>query len=127
MRSIKKRLRFRDISTLFTILVIYIFKPLILTVLDNSRILTHIYRAYFHDILAGIAIMAYINTLLNFFGFKVIKSIYHSVSISLLCGIVWEFFAPFLKNSAVFDYLDLIAYCVGASLYQLLINNKCKE
>ena len=45
----------------------------------------------------------------------------HLFPFLLLCGGVWEGFAPLLKPTAVFDWYDFLAYLTGGALYYLLI------
>lgn len=77
---------------------------------------------YGYDILAGVFILGFVNLLLTRSGlsFRLQRPAY-LFPFLLLCGGVWEGFAPVLKPTAVFDWYDFPAYLAGGALYYLLV------
>ena len=76
-------------------------------------------RFYWSDILAGILILAVLNSLLYFSRYKPIRTPLFTVPFLLACGLVWEFLAPLWKPGAAADLWDFLAYQAGGALYLL--------
>ena len=72
--------------------------------------------------LAGVFILAFANLLLVRSGLPFrLRRPAHLFPFLLLCGAVWEGFAPLVKPAAVFDWFDFPAYLAGGALYHLLV------
>lgn len=79
-------------------------------------------RFYLNDILAPIALLSYINIRLIIMGRHSINKIKHVIFICLLCSLVWEICGGLLNVNSTFDYLDIICYFCGGTLYWIIIN-----
>lgn len=49
-----------------------------------------------------------------------IKYFRHYISIGILTGIIWEYFAPVINPKSVTDVLDIVCYIVGTFFYYIL-------
>ncbi|MCL2688133.1 MAG: hypothetical protein FWE58_06315 [Methanobrevibacter sp.] len=110
------------------LIIITIFLALInILFLKNLElgILTIIFNDHFNDFLASVLILAYINICLSFIDYE-LKSFYVLIVVILLISFVWEYVAIFIKPYSVFDYLDIIAYLIGAIVYWMIINRYYK-
>ena len=83
------------------------------------------FNDHFNDFLASILILAYINICLSFIDYE-LRSLHILIAIILIISFVWEYIAIFIKPHSVCDYLDVIAYLIGAIVYWKIIN-KCYE
>ena len=127
MRIIIKRETVINAVILLIVLLIYLCKPLIIANKSLDVSLIRFYTSYAHDFLAGVAIISYINLLLVLFSYPSITSLTVMLTITLLCGIIWEFFAPYLKENSVTDLYDIAAYCLGAMFYYFVIRQIIKK
>ena len=76
---------------------------------------------YFNDFICPLFFISYSNLLLITVN-KEIKA-YKSLLIFGFCAsLVWEFFAPIIKPTATADFVDLVFYILGTSLYWYIIN-----
>lgn len=75
---------------------------------------------YANDLLAGLAMVAWTDLLLDWGRLPSIRSWKQTVPLLLVCGLVWEVLAPLWKTGAVFDPWDFVAYQVGGVLWLLL-------
>ena len=76
-------------------------------------------RCWANDILAGAAILCWLNLLLGWGRLGRVRSRMAAAGFLLACGLVWECAAPLWKPGAVFDFLDLLAYQAGGALVLL--------
>ena len=76
-------------------------------------------RCWANDILAGAAILCWLNLLLGWGRLGRVRSRMVAAGFLLVCGLVWECAAPLWKPGAVFDLLDLLAYQAGGALVLL--------
>ena len=109
---------------------LYIFIICFVLYLSNDRIfknsssfyLCYFFNCYFNDLLAPLLFFSYSNILLitrnmEWKRFPVI------MLICLLCGIVWEYVAPFFKYDAVSDPWDMLCYVLGGCVYWYIRKN----
>lgn len=74
---------------------------------------------YFNDLICPIGFLAYVNLMLSFIN-KNMEKLYQILAFCFLCGLVWEFIAPIIKDSSVTDFFDLLCYCAGGVLYWII-------
>ena len=79
----------------------------------------YFFVGYFNDLICPLFFISYVNIILSFIH-KRISNLVHIILLCLICGLVWEFVAPFLKKDSVTDVFDLVCYCWGGSLYWLI-------
>lgn len=72
-----------------------------------------------NDILAGLAVVAWLDLLLGAFRLPGIRSWRQTVPFLLACGLVWEVLSPIWKSGAVFDPWDFLAYQAGGLFWLL--------
>lgn len=77
-------------------------------------------RCYANDILAGLAMAAFLDLLLALGGRRPLRSPVWLALFLLLCGFVWEVLAPLWKAGAVFDLWDFAAYLAGGAAFLLI-------
>lgn len=80
---------------------------------------------YANDTAAGLAMVAWLDLLLELGGRSSIRWPL-ALPYLLLCGFVWEVLAPLWKVGAVFDPWDFAAYLAGGALYFLLATIQIK-
>lgn len=79
----------------------------------------YFFVCYFNDLLCPLFFVSYTNIMLSLIN-KRIEKLYHIILYCFLCGFVWEFVAPLLKEGSVTDFYDLICYCIGGLLYWII-------
>lgn len=72
--------------------------------------------SYFNDILAGIYFPVIMNIILPL-NKPLFKNIWAIESLLFICGLFWEYVAPFLKPTATTDKLDIVAYMFGGLIF----------
>lgn len=71
--------------------------------------------------------MSYANLLLLTVRKKVV-SLKGILFIVIPAGMIWEFFAPFIKPSTTTDLYDLLCYVIGGVLYYFIVKvGGCKK
>lgn len=75
---------------------------------------------YANDVVAGLAICAWLDLLLSLGRLPPADSWRVTVPFLLLCALVWEVLAPLWKPEAVGDPWDLLAYQAGGLLWLAL-------
>ena len=102
---------------------LYCLNRFLLKKIVQTPVVGYLLKCHFNDFLAGIAFLAYVNLLLSLSKYrcKVITTFPKGISISLACGVLWEFIFPLLFPHGTSDYLDIIAYILGGIVYILLI------
>ena len=103
----------------FYLLNNFIFKKI------STGIFYYFFVCYFNDLLCPLFFVSYTNIMLSFIR-KRIEKLHHIVLYCFLCGFVWEFIAPFLKEDSVTDFYDLICYFIGGLLYWIIRYSACK-
>lgn len=74
--------------------------------------------SYFNDVCCGIWFMAYSNLLLSRINIRLCKL--HIVALYLfIWSLVWEYLGPYIKNSSICDYYDILAYLSGGIMYYI--------
>lgn len=111
------------------LLNIVIFLICYLLYLLNESILKNLnnlfFTGYYNDILAPILLLSYSNFLLSKYKKNLIGT--KSFIFILVCSIIWEFFAPLIREGSVIDPFDFVAYLFGCFLYNVIykfITNK---
>lgn len=93
----------------------YLVKPILN---DGDGVVYLFFANYANDVLGGLAFLAYTNLL-----FDLVKKKYRIVRVKVglgyifLCGLVWECVTPLFVGRSVSDWIDILAYLAGASLY----------
>lgn len=77
-------------------------------------------NSHFNDLIASLVILAFANLLLGFVQHRIDKFKYIILFI-LGCSIVWEGLGKFARSNAVFDWIDVICYFLGAIIYYIII------
>lgn len=71
---------------------------------------------YFNDIVGSVAFLAYCNFLLATQKRRLAR-LFHIVLLMFVCGLVWEFIAPLIREDTVTDLFDFGAYILGGCIY----------
>ena len=108
----------KDITTLLIAGSLYLINNLFIKKLTSGNI-QYFFICYFNDILAPLVILPYCNILFEYVNIKLIDFKYIIIFI-LICGFVWEFLAPFIKENSFCDLFDFIAYITGAAIYWII-------
>lgn len=74
---------------------------------------------YFNDLICPIFFLSYSNILLITIEREINKP-FEIILECFLCGIVWEFFAPIIKDNSTTDLYDILFYIMGGIMYYLL-------
>ena len=82
----------------------------------SNGIAHYFFVCYFNDLICPLGFLAYVNILLFFIN-KKIEKLYGILIFCFICGTVWEFVAPLLKESSVTDFYDILCYCIGGLMY----------
>ena len=82
----------------------------------STGVMHYFLACYFNDLICPIGFLAYMNIMLSLIN-KKLEKIYQILIFCFVCGVVWEFIAPLLKESSVTDFYDLLCYCIGGVLY----------
>ena len=114
--------------------IILIIIVLALYILNNtylkhatSGIVQYMLICHFNDLMCPLFLMSYANLLLLTVGRKVV-SLKGILFIVIPAGLIWEFFAPFIKPSTTTDLYDLLCYVVGGVLYYFIVKYvRCKK
>ena len=78
---------------------------------------------YLNDLMAPLFMLSYSNLLLGIVDRRITR-LPHILLFCLVIGGVWEFFAPLIKQRAVWDPFDILCYLIGGAAYWLLQNRK---
>ena len=100
---------------IFASISLYLLNNLIFKKISTG-ICYYFFICYFNDLICPSFFVSYTNVMLSFVN-KKIEKIHHIIVFCFLCGLVWEFIAPFLKKGSVTDFYDLLCYCIGGVLY----------
>lgn len=85
----------------------------------STGIVQYFFICYFNDLICPLGFLAYVNILLSFID-KKMNTLFSILIFCFLCGTIWEFIAPFLKEGSVTDFIDLLCYCIGGILYWII-------
>ena len=83
---------------------------------------------YFNDLICPLFFFAYANTLLITVHRELTK-LWQLFVVSLCAGLVWEYFAPYIKENSVSDLWDIVCYQTGTCVYWGLLrcSNRIRE
>ena len=122
MINIKTSVTERPLNLLVIVVVILLYLTNKIYIISHTDgILNGFFRCYFNDLLAGTFISAYTNLLLNTRHTSLIK-LSHNLFLCCAAGLIWEYFAPFIKRNAVSDTTDIVFYMVGGTAYWCLLH-----
>ena len=86
----------------------------------SRGLINYLFRCYFNDFLAGLLIITLINILIILAFSKKIGSFFQTMIIILIIGLFWEYAPNLIKENAVSDLWDIVAYEVGGLLYWII-------
>lgn len=111
-----------DISKIVCVLFLYALNRFYLKNVIVIPAISYILKCHFNDFLGGIFIIAYINLILEHSNYRHyrVDTVSMAVTITIICGIFWEYVAPFFLHQGVSDVYDVIAYVLGGITYLLL-------
>ena len=116
--------KYKNMFSITIIAIIYVINNNFLKTYILKPKLLHIFLVgHLNDCMASFGMLAYSNLLLSRIG-KEIKILKYELIFCLAIGLVWECFAPLIKPSAVFDYIDMFCYVLGGFCYWWLIGRK---
>lgn len=76
-------------------------------------------KCYLNDMICPLLILGVSQIMLIWAGYE-IKCFRHYISMGVLTGIIWEYFAPIINPKSVTDVLDIVCYMLGTFLYYIL-------
>ena len=82
----------------------------------TAGIFHYILVCHFNDFLCGGLFVAYINIIL-YTRKALLTKMWQSVVICFLAGLIWEFWAPYVRADSVTDWLDILSYVLGGIMY----------
>lgn len=85
----------------------------------SSGFFEYFFKCHFNDLICPLVFLAYCDILLSTKN-KNINKLWQCMIFIFVVGLIWEFFAPLIKAGAVTDYIDIICYQIGATLYWLV-------
>lgn len=95
----------------------YALKPFAAATFSGG-VTTYLVQCHLNDFVGGVAFLAYTNLLLDLVRPDMrIRRLATSVAYLFLCGLFWEYLAPFCIKASTADPLDLVAYILGAATY----------
>ena len=118
------RNKYKNIVAIVLIAIVYVINNKFLKFnIINPKFLHIFLVGHLNDCMASFGMLAYSNFLLEKEG-KEIKSLKNEIIFCMVIGAVWEYFAPVIKPTAVFDYYDMLCYIFGGICYWLIIGRK---
>jgi hypothetical protein len=117
---LKTRIKKRDVC-LFVIPILIFFINNKIKYNIDLPVLGQIMRYHFNDYLGGISIVAYVNLVLSLKRGQIwrLVSPLACLVFALFCSLCWELIAPVFLSDSTGDWLDVVAYCLGALTYCL--------
>ena len=115
----KKYLLF-DLGNIFVVAALYLANNYFFKHLDCiSEETRHFLICYFNDLICPFGFMSYLNILFRFAKYRIQRL--WEIGLWCFCsGLIWEYFAPLVKPSAVADPYDILCYLLGGIGYYLL-------
>ena len=90
-----------------------------------------ILKNHFNDFSAGVLMCSYTHVILCLAKDKKYAEYFERFNYLMLfilgCGVFWEYTPAFIKDNAVADILDIVAYVIGAITYWVIITLKGKR
>ena len=128
LNKLKSSLKEMPINIILIIIVLALY------ILNNtylkhatSGIVQYVLICHFNDLMCPLFLMSYANLLLITVGRKVV-SLKSIMFIVIPAGLIWEFFAPFIKPSTTTCLYDLLCYVIGGVLYYYIAKYvRCKK
>lgn len=121
MNKLKQVIARKPINFILIFLIIALFQLNNHFLKGHTQGMLHEFlQCHFNDFMCPFWILGYSNFLLAFKG-KEIRRLWAVELFCLVTGLVWEYVAPFLKESSVSDWKDLLCYLLGGVGYWLLI------
>ena len=77
-------------------------------------------RCYFNDFIGSIGFTAFCDFLLRFCR-KSLDRYWKVLLLMLFCGFVWEVITPIFRSDTVGDWLDVVSYIAGGSLFYCIL------
>ena len=77
-------------------------------------------RSFLNDLVCPLFFLGFANIVFLWAGFE-LNSYLKCLSVGMVCGMIWEYFAPVINPKATSDPWDLLCYFVGISIYYLLL------
>lgn len=104
-----------DVAFICAVSVLYLLNNLVIKSCTTGAV--HMFFVcYFNDLMAPFFILPYTNILLSARNTRM-RKLGHILLFMLTAGLVWEYFAPFIKKGAVTDMMDMACYIMGGCLY----------
>lgn len=75
-------------------------------------------KCHLNDMICPVLILGISQIMLIWAGYE-IKYFKHYISISILMGIIWEYFAPIINPKSVTDVIDIFCYILGTFFYYI--------
>ena len=77
-------------------------------------------RSYLNDLVCPLFFLGFANILFLWAGIE-LKTYFSCVLFVMVCGLIWEYFAPIINAKAVSDPLDLLCYFIGVNIYWAIL------
>ena len=108
--------RVKAIIYLLVFLSIYIINKSKSINVENEYI-KYFFNGYLNDIVGTIVFLLYLSIVLSYLKKTFVFKLIHIESITLICGILWEYVTPIYRNDTVSDPIDILAYLFGGILF----------
>lgn len=102
----------------FALLVYGVNKLLLFKI--TTGILEVFCRSFLNDLVCPLFFLGFTNIVFLWVGFE-LNSYFKCISVGMIAGLVWEYFAPIINNQATTDPWDLLCYFIGTSIYYLIL------
>lgn len=87
------------------------------SVITSVPLWTKFCHNYLNDTIAGFAFPAYCNLVFRLFHRRRFERLWSIIGMVLFAGAFWEIVPPFVFKHGVSDPYDIVAYCIGATIY----------
>lgn len=75
------------------------------------------FMSYFNDFLAIIVLLSFLNVI---YPYK-LTNVWIITLVTILASFVWEYVALFIKQGAIFDFMDIICYFASMVVYLAIL------
>ena len=110
--------RLFDVATIFIVALLYVINNIFLKRMCCCTALNTFFVGYFNDLICPLGFISYLNIVFSYINHR-IKKWWEIQLWTLGAGMIWEYFAPLVKPTAVADPYDLLCYIFGAGFYYL--------
>ena len=115
-----KRYLLYDLGNIIIVAILYLLNNGIFKELVSIDTKLKVFLVcYFNDLICPFGFLSYLNFLFRFLNYR-IRKVWEIWLWCFCAGLIWEYFAPLLKTSAVSDPFDLLCYLIGGTGYYLL-------